>query len=76
VQNARFALRSTINIEKQPCICYARTMHECTMNYNLLQKTYDIQCELFIKGFIDYEDFLNLEREYLYRINLFTINLN
>ena len=46
------------------------------MKYNLLQKTYDIQCDLFIKGFIEYEDFLNLEREYLYRIKLFTINLN
>lgn len=46
------------------------------MNYNLLQKTYDIQCELFIQGFIDYEYFQHLEREYLYRIDLFTINLN
>ena len=46
------------------------------MNYNLLQKTYDIQCELFILGHIDYEYFQHLEREYFYRIKLFTINLN
>jgi hypothetical protein len=46
------------------------------MNYNLLQKTYDIQCELFIKGFIDYECFTKLELQYLNRLELFTINLN
>jgi hypothetical protein len=46
------------------------------MNYNLLQKTYDIQCELFIQGHIDYEFFMHLERKYLIRYKLFIINLN
>mgnify|MGYP000892883260 FL=1 len=46
------------------------------MTYNLLQKSFDIQCDLFIKGDIDYHDFYNLEYEYLKRKELFTINLN
>jgi len=46
------------------------------MKYNLLQKTYDIQCDLFIKGHIDYEYFQQLEKRYLIRLELFTINLN
>jgi len=46
------------------------------MTYNLLQKSFDIQCDLFIKGHIDYHDFYNLEYEYLKRKELFTINLN
>ena len=46
------------------------------MQYNLLQKSFDIQCDLFIKGHIDYYNFENLECEYLKRKELFTINLN
>lgn len=46
------------------------------MKHNLLQKSFDIQCDLFIKGYIDYYDFENLEYQYLRRKELFTINLN
>ena len=46
------------------------------MKYNLLQKTYDFQCELFIQGHIEYKLFQHLERRYLNRLELFTINLN
>ena len=46
------------------------------MEYNLLQKYYDIQCDLFINGNIDYDLFKILEDIYLKRYKLFIINLN
>lgn len=46
------------------------------MYLNLLQKYYDIQCELFINGIIDYTTFEILETEYLKRVELFTYCLN
>jgi len=46
------------------------------MKHNLLQKSFDIQCDLFIEGHIDYYNFESLECEYLKRKELFTINLN
>ena len=44
--------------------------------YNLLQKYYDAQCELFYNGDITYSDFEKLEFDYAKRVNLFIINLN
>jgi hypothetical protein len=46
------------------------------MEYNLLQKTYDLQCDLFIDGVITYDEFIYLENKYLNRLELFIINLN
>jgi len=46
------------------------------MEYNLLQKSYNIQCNLFIKGFIDLETFMMLEEKYIMQYQLFIINLN
>jgi len=46
------------------------------MEHNLLQKTYDIQCDLFIKGFIDLDTFMKLEEKYILEYQLFIINLN
>ncbi len=46
------------------------------MQYNLLQKSYDLQCELFINGFIKWIDFVKLENEYFKRKETFTICLN
>lgn len=46
------------------------------MRYNLLQKHYDKQCEMFINGFIDLETFMKLENLYILKNNLFIINLN
>jgi hypothetical protein len=46
------------------------------MEYNLLQKYYDKQCELFIKGFIDWQQFEELETDYFRKYKLFIINLN
>jgi len=46
------------------------------MEYNLLQKSYDIQCDLFINGFIDLETFMEMEEKYIMMYKLFTINLN
>lgn len=48
----------------------------CTMKYNLLQKTYDLQCDLFIQGHINYDSFLIFESYYLMNYELFTISLN
>ena len=44
--------------------------------YNLLQKSYDLQCELFEKGHVNYPLFEKLEKEYYKRIKLFTICIN
>lgn len=44
--------------------------------YNLLQKHYDLQCELLERGYINYPVFEQLEKEYLKRIKLFTICMN
>jgi len=46
------------------------------MQYNLLQRLYDLQCELFISNYIDYQLFDKLEKEYLLKVKLFTICLN
>lgn len=46
------------------------------MEYNLLQKHYDKQCEMFINGFIDLETFMILENAYILKYQLFIINLN
>jgi hypothetical protein len=46
------------------------------MEYNLLQKIYDLQCELFINGFIEWIYFEELEKKYLIRKKTFTICLN
>lgn len=46
------------------------------MEYNLLQKYYDTQCQLFINGHINWVIFTQLEREYYKRKHLFIINLN
>lgn len=43
---------------------------------DMLLKYYDIQCNLFIEGKIDYKTFIKLENEYLKKQKLFTINLN
>lgn len=44
--------------------------------YNLLQKQYDLQCDLLITGLIDYKLFQELENQYLNQYKLFTICLN
>ena len=46
------------------------------MEYNLLQKYYDLQCELFINGHITWVLFTKLEQEYFKRKHLFIVNLN
>lgn len=46
------------------------------MEYNLLQRKYDKQCEMFIDGFITYLEFEYLENIYLKTKHLFVINLN
>lgn len=51
-------------------------MYLFDMEHNLLQKYYDLQCELFIEGKIGYKLFVELEKEYLKKYKLFTINLN
>ena len=44
--------------------------------YDLLLSYYERQCEYFINGFIDYNTFEKLEKEYFKKKKLFTINLN
>lgn len=46
------------------------------MQINLLQSNYDRYTEMFINGFIDYEFYQVIEREFLNSYELFTINLN
>lgn len=46
------------------------------MEYNLLIRTYDFYCNLFIDGRIPLELFLKIETEYIKRYQLFIINLN
>lgn len=46
------------------------------MEYNLLQKYYDKQCDLFINGKISFSVFQMLEEKYERNKKLFTINLN
>jgi len=46
------------------------------MEYNLLIRTYDNHCNLFIDGKISLEMFLEIEIEYIKRSQLFIINLN
>ena len=46
------------------------------MQVNVLQSNYDKHTEMFINGFIDYEFYQMIEREFLKRYELFTINLN
>ena len=46
------------------------------MEYNLLLKLYDANCNLFITGLIHLSMFLEIETEYIKRYKLFTINLN
>ena len=42
----------------------------------MLQNNYDKHTELFINGIIDYTFYQAIEREFLKRYELFTINLN
>jgi hypothetical protein len=46
------------------------------MNYNLLLKYYDLQCQMFINGYIDFDTFTSLENRYYMRKDLFMICLN
>jgi len=46
------------------------------MDYNLLQKKYDKQCEMFINGIINYSEFEYLETIYLKYKKIFIICLN
>ena len=46
------------------------------MKHNLLQNNYDKHTQMFIDGSIDYEFYQSIEREFLTRYELFTINLN
>ena len=46
------------------------------MTINLLQNNYDKHTQMFIDGVIDYTFYQVIEREFLKRYELFTINLN
>lgn len=46
------------------------------MTINLLQNNYDKHTQMFIDGSIDYDFYQVIEREFLTRYELFTINLN
>lgn len=46
------------------------------MKHNLLQNNYDKHTQMFIDGDIDYTFYQAIEREFLKRYELFTINLN
>ena len=46
------------------------------MQYNLLQKSFDHHCELFIEGYLPFELFEKIELIFEQRKELFTINLN
>lgn len=63
---------------KMLLVMFLMTMkkYHSNMYINLLQHYYDIQCELFIKGIIDYNAFEILEIEYFKRVELFTYCLN
>ncbi|QHB38732.1 hypothetical protein HWC88_gp47 [Flavobacterium phage vB_FspS_hattifnatt9-1] len=51
-------------------------MYLFKMEYNLIQKYYDMQCQLFINGHIGWLVFTELEQEYYKKKHLFIINLN
>ena len=85
MHRARFSLRSIENIEKQPCTNRARTVHldrartvhiYKNMEYNLLLRQFDQHCSMFISGLIPLGMFMDIELEYLKRLELFIINLN
>ena len=46
------------------------------MEYNLLLRQFDQHCNMFISGLIPLEMFMEIELEYLKRLELFIINLN
>lgn len=55
----------------------ARTVHLYrNMEYNLLLRQFDQHCNMFISGLIHLEMFMEIELEYLKRLELFIINLN
>ena len=55
----------------------ARTVHLYrNMEYNLLLRQFDQHCNMFISGLIPLEMFMEIELEYLKRLELFIINLN
>ena len=55
----------------------ARTVHIYkNMAYNLLLRQFDRHCNMFISGLIPLEMFMEIELEYLKRLELFIINLN
>jgi hypothetical protein len=55
----------------------ARTVHyDVKMEYNLLLRQFDEHCNMFIAGLIPLEMFIEIELEYLKRLELFIINLN
>lgn len=46
------------------------------MEYNLLIRQFDEHCNMFIAGLIPLDMFIEIELEYLKRLELFIINLN
>lgn len=46
------------------------------MEYNLLLRQFDEHCNMFISGLIPLDMFIEIELEYLKRLELFIINLN
>ena len=55
----------------------ARTVHLYgNMEYNLLLRQFDQHCSMFISGSIPLNMFMDIELEYLKRLELFIINLN
>ena len=55
----------------------ARTVHLYgNMEYNLLLRQFDQHCNMFISGLIPLNMFMDIELEYLKRLELFIINLN
>ena len=46
------------------------------MEYNLLLRQFDQYCNMFISGLIPLDIFIDIELEYLKRLELFIINLN
>ena len=46
------------------------------MKYNLLLLKFDQHCNIFISGLIPLDMFMEIELEYLKRLELFIINLN
>ncbi len=45
-------------------------------HFNLLQAYFDLQCEMFINGYLEYDTFEYLEKEFIKKSSLFTVCLN